>query len=54
METFLFLPSTTDHKKKINNFFGNVNLHVIDCPYNECVNIQPKIICFYRIILAQE
>ena len=28
---FFFLPSTTDRKEKINQFFKNVSLHPIDC-----------------------
>ena len=48
------LPSTTDHKEKINNFFGNVNFHPIDCTYEILLIIQPKIIRFYCTILAQE
>ena len=28
---FFFLPSTTDHKEKVNKFFNNVHLHPIDC-----------------------
>ena len=37
-----FLPSTTDRKEKINKFFGNVNLHPIDCPYDDFVNYSTK------------
>ena len=29
-DLLFFLPSTTDCKEKINNFFGNANLHPID------------------------
>ena len=34
-QLFFFLPYTTDRKGKLNNFFGNVNLHTINCPYEE-------------------
>ena len=30
---FFFLPSTTDRKEKINQFFKYVSLYPIDCPY---------------------
>ena len=39
---FFFLPSTTDRKEKINKFFGNVNLHLADCPYDDFVNYANK------------
>ena len=39
---FFFLPSTTDRKEKINKFFGNVNLHPVDCPYDDFVNYANK------------
>ena len=38
---FFFLPSTTDRKEKINQFFKNVSLHPIDCRYEE--NILPPV-----------
>lgn len=34
-QIFFFLPSTTDHKEKLSKFFGNVNLHPTDCPFEE-------------------
>ena len=34
-QLFFFLLYTTDRKGKLNNFFGNVNLHTINCPYEE-------------------
>ena len=37
-----FLLSTTDSKEKINEFFGNVNLHPIECPYDDFVNYSTK------------
>ena len=36
-----FLPST-NRKEKINKFFGNVNLHPIDCHYDDFVNYSTK------------
>ena len=30
---FFFLPSATDRKEKINQFFKNVSLHPVDCRY---------------------
>ena len=36
------LPSTTNHKEKINNLFGNVNFHPIDCTYDDFVNYSTK------------
>ena len=36
------MPSTTDHKEKINKFFGNVNLHPIDCACNDFINYSDK------------
>ena len=36
------MPSTTDRKKKINKFFGNVNLYPIDCPHDDFVNYSTK------------
>ena len=32
---FFFLPSMTDRKEKINQFFKNVSLHPIDCHYED-------------------
>ena len=32
---FFFLPSTTDRKEKLNQFFKNVSLHPIDCRYED-------------------
>ena len=32
---FFFLPSTTDRKQKINQFFKNVSFHPIDCRYED-------------------
>ena len=34
-DLFFLLPSTTDRKKKINEVFGNVHLHPVDCLYND-------------------
>ena len=39
---FFFLPSTTDCKEKINKFFGNANLHPVDCPYNDFIKYATK------------
>ena len=36
------MPSTTDHKEKINKLFGNVNLHPIDCACNDFINYSDK------------
>ena len=35
IRTFFFLSFTTDRKEKLNKYFGNVNLHLIDCPSEE-------------------
>ena len=40
-QKIFFLPSTTDCKEKINKFFDNINLHPIDCPYDD-VNYSTK------------
>ena len=39
---FFFLPSTTDRKEKINKHFGNVNLHPIDCLYEDFTKYSAK------------
>ena len=39
---FFFLPSTTDRKVKVNKFFGNVNHHLIGCPYDGFTNYSDK------------
>ena len=44
---FLFLPSATDHKEKINKFFNNVYLHLIDCAYEDFSNYSLKTKTFY-------
>ena len=44
---FFFLPSTTNHKKKINNFFGSAHLHPIDFAYQEVSNYSVKSHTFY-------
>ena len=36
------MPSTTDRKEKINKFFGNVNLHPIDCLYEDFTKYSAK------------
>ena len=41
-DLLFFLPSTTDCKEKIYIFFGNVNLHPIDCAYNHFINYSDK------------
>ena len=33
---------TTDRKEKLNKFFANINLHSIDCPYDDFVNYSTK------------
>ena len=35
---FFFLPSTTDRKEKINRWVNNVNLHPINCLYDDFKN----------------
>ena len=47
LKIFFFLPSTTDWKEKINTFFGNVNLHQIDSPYEGFVNYSVKSKTFF-------
>ena len=54
LKLFGFLPSTTDKKERINEFFGNVNLHPIDCPHDDFVNYSSKNHSFYRNIFTQE
>ena len=44
---FLFLPSTTNRKEKINKFFNNVLLHRIDCAYEDFSNYSLKNKTFY-------
>ena len=44
---FFFLPSTTDHKEKINKFFNNVHLHPIDCAYEDFSSYSLKKKTFY-------
>ena len=39
---FFFLPSTTDRKEKINRWVNNVNLHPIDCSYDDFKNYAPQ------------
>ena len=39
---FLFLPSITDRKEKINRWVNNVNLHPIDCLYDDFKNYTPQ------------
>ena len=39
---FFFLPSTTNRKEKINRWVNNVNLHPIDCLYDEFKNYAPQ------------
>ena len=36
------MPSTTNRKEKINKFFGNVNLFLIDCPYEDFTKYSAK------------
>ena len=40
--SFFFLPSTTDRKETINNFREHVQLHPIDCLYDDFVKHSPK------------
>ena len=35
LKLFFLLPSTTDRREKINNFFGNVHPHPINCSYKD-------------------
>ena len=39
---FFYLPSTTDRKEKINKCRENVQLHPIDCLYDDFVKYSPK------------
>ena len=39
---FFYLPSTTDRKEKFNKFRDNVQLHPIDCLYDDFVKYLPK------------
>ena len=39
---FFYSPSTTDRKEKINKFRENVQLHLIDCLYDDFVKYSPK------------
>ena len=39
---FFFLPSTTDRKEKINRWVNNVNLHLINCLYDDFKNYAPQ------------
>ena len=39
---FFFLPSTTDRKEKINRWVNNVDLHPIDCLYDDFKNYTPE------------
>ena len=39
---FLFLPSTTDRKGKNNRWVNNVNLHPIDCLYDDFKKYEPE------------
>ena len=39
---FFFLPSTTDRKEKINRWVNNVNLHPINCLYDDFKNYAPQ------------
>ena len=39
---FFFLPSTTDRKEKINRWINNVNLHPINCLYDDFKNYAPQ------------
>ena len=47
LKLLFFLPSTTDQKEKINKFFRNVNLHPIDCSYEDFSNYAVKNNIFY-------
>ena len=35
MQSFCFFPSTTDQKEEIDQHISNVNLHDLDCPYDD-------------------
>ena len=39
---FFFLPSITDRKEKINRWVNNVNLHLINCLYDDFENYVPQ------------
>ena len=39
---FFFLPSTTDRKEKLNRWVNNVNLHPINCLYDDFKNYAPQ------------
>ena len=47
LKLLFFLPSTTDQKEKNNKFFHNVNLHPIDCSYEDFSNYSVKNNIFY-------
>ena len=38
---FFFLPSTTERKAKINRWVNNVDLHPVDCLYDDFKNYAP-------------
>ena len=42
LKLFFFLPWSTGRKEKIHQFFGNVNLPPINCPYDDFVNSSTK------------
>ena len=42
LKLFFYLPSTTDRKEKINKYGENVQLHLIDCLYDDFVKYSPK------------
>ena len=39
---FFFLPSTMDRKEKINRWVNNINLHPINCLYDDFKNYAPQ------------
>ena len=39
---FYYLPSTTDRKETINQFRSNVQLHPINCLYEDFTGFSPK------------
>ena len=47
---FFYLPSSTDRKEKIDKFRENVQLHPIDCLYDNFVNIRQNKSLFNRKI----
>ena len=53
-DLFLFLPFTTDCKEKINKFFGNINLHPVDFPYDDFTSYSLTTTNFIDITLNQE